>query len=210
MVLRSFFIGMENKHFKYLILIHFGFRIISVIEYLLWKDSISLESHMIAMLPINIVLLPLIGYYLENQVDIESVGNKLWILWIINIGCIALSCYVTYLRGIDRGVFSEADSQKYFSYFTFLNCAAVYLTIKYAVARVMPGERIKRFIISISGCCFGIYLIHILFQDLPIRTQLIQALEVQSIHPVIIILVYVTYLYVPSLIMTFSARTLKE
>ena len=209
-LLQSFCNGMQNRHFIYLILMHLSFRMISVIDYLFWKDALSLESHLIATLPINIVLLPMIGYYIENRVDITNVGKKLLILWTTNIVLIALSCYMTYIRGIDRGIFSEADSQRYFSYFTFMNCITVFLTIKYIFNRVQLKENLRRTIVLISGCCFGIYLIHIMFQDLPIRMRIMKTIQEQAINPVISAWVYVIYLFVPSLILSFFARWMKE
>ena len=209
-LLQSFCKGMENKHFLYLILVHFVFRMISVIEYLFWKDTLTLESHLIATLPVNIVLLPLIGYFLEYRVQIIEVKNKLWILWVANISCVVLSCYLTYIRGVDRGVFSEADSQRYFNYFTFINCITVYLTVKYIFSRIKLRKRTTQIIAFIGSGCFGVYLLHIIIKDLPYKAWIISSLQRTSVPLAFIAFVYVLYLFVLGLALSLILKKLRE
>lgn len=207
-VLKAFCKGMENKHFIYIILMYFATRIIYIAEYLLWKGKVSIESSIMASLPLNSVILPLMGYFLEHRVDIERVKNKLWLIWIVNIALIALTCYVTYVRGIDTGVFSEKNSQTYFKYFTFYNCLTVYLTIKWLVTRIQFSEHVEKVIVWIGSCCFGVYLYHLLFKDSPYGGAVVSMLQNTGMPNFMIAWIYVLSMFIPSLLLTAGLKQL--
>ncbi len=207
-VLKAFCKGMENKHFIYIILMYFATRIIYIAEYLLWKGKVSIESSIMTSLPLNSVILPLMGYFLEHRVDIEKVKNKLWLIWIVNIALIALTCYVTYVKGIDTGVFSEKKSQTYLRYFTFYNCLSVYLTVKWLFTRIKLNERAEKVIVWIGSCSFGVYLYHLLFKDSPYGKVVVSMLQKTGLPQFIIAWMYVLSLFIPSLLLTTGLKFL--
>lgn len=205
-LLKSFCKGMENKHFIYLLIIYSINRLLPIVQYLLWKESLTIHSNIAPSLPIYAFVLPLVGYYLEHRVQLDDMQKNIWIIWLINIICIALSCLATYVKGIDTGKFSESESQTYFSNFAFINAISIYCTIKVCFHHIKSHIHIEKWIILIGSLCFGVYLFHPLFKDMPYIKPLLQTLSSSGIPKIIVAWIYVLCLFIPSALLTQLIR----
>lgn len=205
-VLKSWCQNMEDKHFIYIIVIHFIYRMITIIQYFLFNGKTVINTNIVPSLPMNIVVLPMIGYFVENRIKIETVKKFLAPLWLLNIICIGLCCYTTYIKGLNTGTFSEKDSQTFFSTFTFINSMTIYLTIKYLFNRIRFSEYVQRVICYVGSLCFGIYLFHPLFKDMPYMKPWLSLLNNSGVPHVCIIIIYVLCMLIPAGVLTVCIR----
>ena len=103
---------------------------------------------------------PLIGYYLDQCIDIEKISTKtIGKLIIAALTGIMVSCGFTYIEGIRNGTFT----QNYVQLFDYVSAIVVFIIVKkYMTAKEKaadPAEH-KRFDISFIGTLtLGIYLL---------------------------------------------------
>ena len=136
--------------------------ILPVAEYVAWKGQITLNGNLrTGWLTSNIVLYPCLGYFLEYRVDIRTCKRKLIGLWSLNILTLLLTGYMTCYEARVTGLWDEWTTQTFFNAFVMIDCAAVFLTVKYLFTRYkLPGAA-GRLMASVGSCTFGIYLLHI-------------------------------------------------
>ena len=210
-LLQSWCQHMEDKHFIYIIILHVIFRLITVGEYILFKGKLTINSRIIPILPVDIITIPIIGYYLENRINIKHFTvKKIGLMWFANIFCIVICCIATYIKGMEQGKFTEDNSQTFFSTLAFVNCMTIYLTIKKIFSRIQLNRNCERIIKNIGSCCFGIYLFHPMFKDMPYVRPLIDSLRDLRIPNVLVMLIYVLLMFVPALLLTFCIKKITK
>lgn len=166
--LRALVKQLDDKYFPYLIvlsLITSG--VFPILDYFLWGDAAKINSYFGSIWVTQaVVLYPCIGYYLEHRLDASKTGKWILPLWLVNAVLIGVTCVVTYFRGQDMGEYSGGLSEKYFSAFTLVNAMTLYITIRHMMLKVRVKPWLKKGITMLSGCTFGVYLIHFLILDL--------------------------------------------
>lgn len=161
--LRAMVKSLPENAYKYLIGLAILFvGIIPCTEYRLSAGTVTLNQYgKIGWLFTNIVLFPLIGYYLENIVDISKVNKKhILISCLVAFLGASISCYMTYYKHRITGICTEVETQDFLDLFTVPICIAVFLLIKCLCTKVTFPNWINKIIISIGNCSFGIYLTH--------------------------------------------------
>ena len=161
--LRAMVKALPEKAYIYLIILSIIFiGIIPCLEYRLSLGKVTLNQYgKIDWLFINIVLFPLIGYFLENVLDISKINKKhLLISCLISFICILISCYMTYFKHRTTGICTELETQDFLNIFTVPICITFYLLFKYICFKINFPNSISKIIFSIGNCSFGIYLIH--------------------------------------------------
>ncbi len=170
--LQSLVANLETKYFYYLIGIVLIIKIIWVIEYRSCLGEITIYEKIEPLwLCTNIVLYPIIGYFLQNKVILRK--KDLLILWISNIAGICTSCYMTNYKGLVTGVLKESQSQSFHNTFVLLNAICIFCTVKYIVNHIKLNKRQEKIIYTLGECTFGVFLLHMFIQVLPIRRYLI-------------------------------------
>lgn len=155
--------NLSNKEYLYLLTIYIGYSmIIPTVQYLLTYGKHSLNSDFsLEWMSTYIVIFPLVGYFLEHRCkDFWSV-KKIVVLWIINIGTIFMSSYLTYVHAKIAG----ENSQTFHSMFVFINCITIFVTIQYIYKHTKILVKFKGLIKSVGECTFGIYLLHVFIKD---------------------------------------------
>ena len=161
--LRAIVKSLPKNTYKYLIVLDIIFiGIIPCLEYRFSTGSITINQYAkISWLFTNIVLYPLVGYYLENLIDISKLNKKsLLISALIAIFGILISCYMTYFKHRTTGICTEIETQDYLDLFALPNCIFVYLSIKILCDKINFPNLINKVILSMGKCSFGIYLLH--------------------------------------------------
>lgn len=153
----------KKEEMKYLLIIAFIFKaVLPIGEYLVFKGSAGLNGNLKSIwLMDNIVLFPLIGFYLENRADLDRLVKKSVFLIAASAGGAIITAVMTWKKGVDNNYFSEAQSQGFYSCFTWLFCITLYVVI-YGISRYKQVQKLNKPICSIGGACFGIYLVHIM------------------------------------------------
>lgn len=156
--------NLKKKHFYYMIGIAVFFRmVLPIVEYLCSHGKVTMNENLkVSWLVSTIVLYPCIGYFLEHKV--EATKKKVVGLWVFNLATIGIAMLMTFIRGQDRGNYNRSTSQMFHKTFQLINCACVFLTVKYFCVRKKAKkrghERLKKVIVELGGCMFGVYLIH--------------------------------------------------
>ena len=189
---------LDDRFFIYMIALHVFFQALPMVEYILSKGSVSLQEDLRPVLPIWIFVLPCIGYYLEERVDIARARKWLPLLWAANIALIALTCWATYVRGVNvhEGVFTEGADQAFHNRLNLFNCLVVYLTIKCLFGKARAKRAFGRAVTMISQTVFGIYLIHPILKDTPMMQWLMTTLKSTGLPPLIACWLYVLAMFV--------------
>ena len=165
-ILRVLANNMEKKHFEYIIWMSLAIKFLSVIEFFLWQGRYEFNGYLkCEWFVSDILLFPLVGYFWENIVEIDKINKKhILMMWIINMVSIILICYATYYKAIVTGDISEQAAQTFHNIIPIINASVIYITVKYFCHKVICAEWIKRGIISLGKCTYGIYLFHLLIE----------------------------------------------
>lgn len=178
---------MQNWHFYYMFAIAIFFNgFLPVTEYIFAPNSCTLcpsLKNSLSWIGSSTVIYPCLGYFLQHKLKYDSIKKIAPYLWIVNIALIWLSCGMTHYRSLATGELSEASSQYFYNSFVLLNCAAIFLTIRYMFERKMVPQCVCHVTLSIGSCTFGIYLFHMVFMGrlvyIPFTTYL-KSLEINS------------------------------
>ena len=177
--------SLSNKDYIYMTILYITFKmIIPSLQYILWRGRYTLNNNIdLGWITSNIVIFPLMGYFLSYRVKEFWNKKRILILWGINICTILMSCYLTYYRASVMGVCNEESSQAFHDTFVLINCITVFVTCQYLNDKSQLLSKISKQIISLGGCTFGIYLKHIYIKDHTAITRYISKLF-QDIIPI--------------------------
>lgn len=157
--LRSIAKDLTQSKARYLILLFVAVRyFIPVCEQLFFNGRFKLNGYTSGIfIGADIFFYPLIGYYIENKFDIKSLSsNRLLYLWALNIICILVAMFTT--STLNNGV--NEVNQRFISSFSAINAITIFLSIKRLDLSNLSTKK-QKFILHLSGCTFGIYLIHL-------------------------------------------------
>lgn len=161
-LLQRFAKGLENRDFGYLIAVFLVFScFLPTLQFLLWRNGHHLNGSLqVGWVCSNILFYPCLGYFLRCRVRDFWNGKRLAVLWLCNLGAIALSAYIAYLCAVETG---DAFSQPGLELYAGLNAATLFITCQYLTERVSFPGWIQKGIRQLGACTFGVYLLHVLF-----------------------------------------------
>lgn len=159
--------NLRDRDYVYMMILYSVFNmVVPSLQYLLWQGRHALNTNIsVGWFASNIVIFPFAGYFLSCRVKNFWNKKRILLLWIINIGTILLSCYLTYYQAKITGVCEEKSSQMFHSTFDLVNSMAIFVTCQYIGEHSEVLWKMRRAIISVGGCTFGIYLLHIGIKD---------------------------------------------
>jgi len=162
--LRAIVKSLESKYYYYMLAIVSFFKLLPIVEYLLWDGQMSLYySFKITWLTADIVVFPLLGYFLHHIVTVEQIKKVLIPSWVLYISATLLTCFATYKLGLAAGQYSPATSQYFFDYTNYISFITVFITARYFCSRHNIKEGISSFIGLLGKLTFGTYLFHFFF-----------------------------------------------
>lgn len=167
--LRSLAKNLSNKYYYYLFLLAIIFQgIFPICQYLLFRGNYIINPDFTNRLVLfdSMIIYPLLGYFIHNRISSNDLKKYLPFLWIINIVSIVFSCLATSFQ-----INITGDYYKNFrDCFNVINVSTIFATCKYFFTNYKINDFIKKLIISLGRCTFGIYLIHsLIMQILPIE-----------------------------------------
>ncbi len=138
-----------------------------------------------------------LGYWLSQTDLTEKYEKVFYMLGIIGLlTTILLSYYIAMRDHSPNAYYSN------FSLFICLQSVAVFVFFKERVSRIRFSEKGKKIITELSGCCFGMYLIHDFFNMIFLRTGFITT----AFYPVLSVPVINTVVFVVSFVCIFMLR----
>lgn len=211
--LQSLVKSMKKKHFIYMvgIAVFFG-AVIPVLEYLFSKGTVTMNANMrVSWLISTIVLYPCIGYFLDKYVTVTK-KTLLW-AWAVNLVGIIISMVMTFIKGQNTGgQFPIASSQTFHSTFALLNCIAIFMMVKYIcenrdkVKKKKPKIMMKKLVLSLGECTFGIYLVHLIFLKSEMCDNMFRGMATIGINKIVIAVVVCLWVLCLSYIVTVVLR----
>jgi len=163
-VLQTLARNLETKYFYYIIIAAFVYKaVLPVAEYLIWKGDYTLNSSFtLGWIAEDVVLFPCVGYFLEHRARLHNSGKKVALLWLGNLICLLIACYMTWFRGNLMGGYSPEASQYFHKSFDLVGCITIYTSVRYLCERIHFAKWFRHFIWSVGECTFGIFLFHLL------------------------------------------------
>ena len=183
--LKSLVKDLKDKYFYYMMAIVVLFDgILPSLEYLLSQGAVSVNNNIrVTWLMSNIVLFPCLGYFLQNRLSLEQVRRLLPWAWLANVAGLALSCYMTFFQMRAEGL--ATNVQAYHKCFDELNCAAIFLTIRFLFEERQFREPARRLITSLGKCTFGIYLWHIFYKNIDFLVKIAPNLRAAGVNAMV-------------------------
>lgn len=162
--LRSIAKEIDSERFSFLVVMYCLLRcFIPLFELFVFNNQYHLNPHLSGVfLCADLFFLPLLGFFTENKIDIDRISfGKLSFIWIVNILLLLLAMYATSLINAND---AAVINQTYIGYFSPMTAFTLYITVKKFIGTKLFAERkyIKKIILSLSSCTFGIYLIHLM------------------------------------------------
>lgn len=153
--------NMSNAEFKYLfaiLLIVDG--VIKIVGFIITKDYVNLNSFFVIPFIENIIVYPLLGYYMEERVKEEDYTTKGMLKWIaLMVIVLMIFVIMTLYRNMPYEEFTTYDKGLFTCSFTFILDVGIYYIAKMIFkGRILKGAGAK-ILTTLSGCVFGIYLI---------------------------------------------------
>lgn len=151
--------SLSNQTFGYLFAVALVFRcLIPGFEALHWEGVHHLNPDFnLTFLTCDIVLYPLMGYFLHHRADRRALRKALPAFCVAAVLATAASCYMTYRDYFHTWV---AHTQTYHDLFAPILLLAVFSGAKVLLEPVDEGSRASRVFAEIAKCSLGIYLIH--------------------------------------------------
>lgn len=165
-LLRSLAQNLETKYFYYFFGLAFAVKaLVPIAEYVFLKNAYSMNSDFqIGWIAWDVILYPLLGYFLEYRCDWHKSGKKVVLLWVAVVFTTCIACVMTWYRGNLMGGYSSEESQYFHRSFDMVSCAAVYLGARYICDHIRFPQWCRNLIISGGKCTFGIYYFHMLWE----------------------------------------------
>ena len=183
-VMRQFVKNLEDKYFIYIFICFIVFRdMIPVANIIFGKNIYSLNSEFaLGWVTDTIFIFPVLGYFLEERVDISKVKKYLPALWAVNFAAIGLDMFLTYYRAKLMGVCNQLVSQQFHSTFVIINVVCLYLTAKYLFTHFDVKPSVRNMVESLGGASLGIYLLHHMLLDILPFSWRLWSYEVNVLH----------------------------
>lgn len=153
--------NLKTKYFYYLIVISIILSgILPIMECFIFDGNVGLSTYFrTSWILTDIFMYPCIGYFLQERLEIEKVKKEhIILLWLTNIVCIGISCYMATYKGRIDG---QYNTQSFFTAFVVVNAITLFLTAKKLCACRKLASSVNKIIISLGSTTFGIYLLHI-------------------------------------------------
>lgn len=156
--------ALDHRTMGYLFAAALSFRcLIPGFEALYWQGAHKLHPDFnLAFLTCDIVLFPLMGYYLHCRVQKRTLRRIFPVLCVASILLTSLSCYMTYRDYYKTWV---AHTQTYHNLFAPVLSAAVFSGARLLFDGIREDSRPGRVLAEIGKCSFGVYLIHLLVAE---------------------------------------------
>ena len=206
-IIRPLVWNLDKKIFHYIFILNIIYNFIPIIEYLFTKTTLKLYSQIeINYVLSNIFIFPILGYYLEYILDVDSFGKKkLLSLWCFNILTILIQAYATTVRGMDTNMLRPNICSWYMNSFKLINVACVFITVK-KITGHYNNKIVNSLANNVGKLCFGIYLLHPIFLEMDIIKNLLSILYTHSVNRLLCSFIVVILVYTVSALITFLLR----
>lgn len=198
--------GMSNRDFLYFLGVYILFSpFLQTVQYLLLQNRASLNDHLIpSWISERILFYPLLGYFLRYRIRDFWNRKRLTVLWMVNIACILLACWMTYREAVVTGKCTE----EFHNTFVAINCIAVFVSCQHLFDKGNPDKRVQKLICSLGSSTLGVYLMHVLFLNrIPVISKLLDIMRLQwHINYMVSAFLYCGFIFVICYVVTLVMK----
>lgn len=164
-LLRKMIRNLADREFVYLFLLHLVLGgLIPMAQYWLSGGELYLNGSLnVTLVTMTIVIFPAAGYYIEHRASLS--GKQLALLWVAAVLAMASAVFMTHYKISLTGQLKESQVGTFYKSLCLIPSAAVYATMKKLFDTHTPPQWLKRSILSVGGCTFGIYLIEQILRE---------------------------------------------
>ena len=169
--LRKMIRNLSDREFIYLFAVHLVLGgLLSMAQYRLSGGQLSLNSSLnISLVTMTIVIFPAAGYYLEHRASFS--WKRLLLLWVSTALAMAAVVVLTHYKITLTGQIKESQVGTFYKSLCLLPSMAIYATMKKLFDTHTPPQWLRKMILSLGGCTFGIYLIEQILRERGYRVQ---------------------------------------
>lgn len=153
--------------YQYLVLLYVIFALLRVVDEKLLSVSMTQRLNP-SWLWSDIVIYPLVGYYLERVLDSKRKLQK-FVVVLLGFVSLLLAAWITHRNFVKIG----STTQYYHSFLILMPCCATYIFAKDLFDKVKVNKYLEKVITTLGGCTFGVYLMHLV---IPVRGAVINLL----------------------------------
>ena len=177
--------GLQDKYLVWLLALAVLFRgILPSVEYLLTQGSATVYTNLKpVMATTDVVIFPLLGYYVSNRLDISKKGRTLGAAWLLMLAGIAATFMMVCYKAEVRETFGAENEQKFLSLFNITTCYGLMVTARCLENRI--PARMGKWIGTLGKCTFGLYLIHMFIREITPIYFLPETLREMGVNPML-------------------------
>lgn len=159
-ILRKMVNAMTDHEFKWMLLMYSFIQILSLAEFMIWKDNTTHNSHIFFFITKNYIFYPAMGYYMDQRMgNGQFTRKRLLALLVVSITAICVCSFMTHYRCTLMDEWHEKTCQKFFNTLIFLPTITIYYAGRMWFINHNLNEKICRVITIAGSTTFGIYLI---------------------------------------------------
>lgn len=153
--------ALDQRTWLYLFAVALMYRCaIPGLEALRWENMHRMNPDFnLSFLSCDVVLYPMMGYYLHNRVDRNALKRMAPALCAAAVLLTATACFMKYREYFKTW---HPQDESYHYLFAPVLCAAVFSTGRLLFEGIDEHSRLGRVLTEIGQCTFGIYLVHLL------------------------------------------------
>ena len=181
-LLQKLVVNLKRKDFYYLFILHIIFvGIIPMLEYVIGGDVRVLTSNInIVLVNSSFVFYPIMGYYVENVLDVEKFDKKIFYkILFANFIVILITCIMTQYKINITGICNENESQTFHSCLISIPTVSVYCGVKYLFMKIKMNSVTCKIISELASVTLGVYLLEEMIRD---RTSFILGFLYHRMH----------------------------
>lgn len=164
--LRKLAKNMSEKEFSWMILMYGLFKLVSIFQFLVWKESVYLNGNFSFFISFDYVFYPLMGYFIEHKMSRAQFNQKNLIRLIIaSFLSIVVCCLLSHYRSKLLDAWSEANCQTFFNTLIFIPTITAYFAAKMLFMHHDFGNRVRQILGALGNTTFGLYLIEYLCRN---------------------------------------------
>lgn len=158
-LIRLFAKALSDSGFKYLIVIYLSIQTLYIIDWIVWRGSVSYNGSLSFFIMENNFFYPLLGVYIDSH--LHKVSKKtIGALAVFAIISLTIMTLLTSWRCVELNIWEENRIQYFYGTYTSVIAAFVFLASK--VSFTIVGDRWKKinwFVTYFGSLSFGIMLI---------------------------------------------------
>lgn len=157
-LIRMFAKALSDDGFKYLIVIYLGVQTLHVIDWIVWRGSVSYNSSLSFFIIESNFFYPLFGFYIDSRWKINK--KSMGVLAVFAMISLMVMTILTSWRCIELNIWEESRLQYFYGTYTVIIAAFVFLAAK-AIFSIVNNrwEKVDRLVTYFGSLSFGIMLV---------------------------------------------------